>query len=182
MYEVELKVPADLAAVRASLAERDATALGTVEQVDTYLDAPHRDFGETDEALRVRRERSAEGTEARVTYKGPLVEAASKTREEVETGVASADEAEAVFAALGFEPVATVEKRRERFELDGYTLALDEVAGVGEFLEVETHAESVAPAREGARELLAELGIDPDDHVRTSYLAMVLAGDGDVES
>lgn len=161
MYEVELKVPADR---------------GTVEQVDTYLGAPHRAFAETDEALRVRRETPVDGDpEATLTYKGPLVEAASKTREEIETGVGSPEATEALFGALGFDPVATVEKRRERYELEGYTVTLDRVADVGEFVEVETHAEAVEPAREGARALLADLGLDPGDHVRTSYLAMLLA-------
>ena len=32
--------------------------------------------------------------------------------------------------------------------------------------------------REGARDLLRDLGLDPEDHVRTSYLELVLeAGD-----
>lgn len=176
MYEVELKVPADLAAVREALADRDAVDRGSVEQVDVYLGAPHRDFGETDEALRIRRETRRGGDEpsATLTYKGPLVEAASKTREEIETAVGTADEAEALLGALGFDPVRTVEKHRERYELEGYTVTLDRVTGVGEFVEVETHAEDVEPAREGARAILTDLGLDPDEHVRTSYLAMLL--------
>ena len=60
MYEVEVKVAADHAAVRERLPD-EAEALGTVEQVDTYFDAPHRDFAATDEALRLRRERRVDG-------------------------------------------------------------------------------------------------------------------------
>lgn len=173
MYEVELKVPADHDAVRQRLQSAGATAAGSVRQADTYYDPPHRDFAVTDEALRIRRE-TDDGETVRVTYKGPLVEQASKTREEVETSVGDADAAGEIFERLGFEPVATVLKDRTEYTHGGYTIALDDVADLGQFVEIETRAEEVDPARDRAREILADLGLDPDDHLRTSYLEMVL--------
>jgi adenylate cyclase class 2 len=196
MYEVELKVRADHAVVRDRLAELGAAHVERVEQADTYYDAPHRDFAETDEALRVRRETvvavrddtdadaktdadsaSEAPTEARVTYKGPLVDDTSKTRQEFETGVADGETMGNVLDGLGFEPAAVVEKTRDRYRLDDYVVTLDSVAGVGEFVEVEREVpeSEVATAREGAFELLERLGLDPDDTIRTSYLGMVLA-------
>jgi adenylate cyclase class 2 len=177
MYEVELKVPADHATVRERLAGLDAEPLGEVRQVDTYYDAPHRDFAETDEALRVRRETTDEGTTAKLTYKGPLVDDTSKTREEFETGVDDGDTAGDVFERLGFEPAAVVEKGRERFRVGDYVVTLDAVTDVGEFVEVEREVPEAKldSAREGAFDLLARLGLDPDDTVRTSYLGMLLA-------
>ena len=80
-----------------------------------------------------------------------------------------------VLRELGFEPAATVEKRRERFDHEGYMITLDTVAGLGEYVEVETESESVAPAREGATDVLSELGLDPSDQIRTSYLSLLLA-------
>jgi adenylate cyclase class 2 len=76
MYEVEVKVEADHERVRERLGELEADRVGSVEQVDTYYDAPHRDFAETDEALRLRREidRDSGETTTKVTYKGPIVE------------------------------------------------------------------------------------------------------------
>jgi adenylate cyclase class 2 len=174
MYEVELKLGADHEVVRERLRALDADPLGTVEQADTYYEHPVREFAETDEAFRVRRETADGETEARVTYKGPLVEAASKTREEFETGVDDGATMERLLEELGFEPFETVEKRRERFELEGYTVTLDAVTGLGEYVEVETEAEAVEPAREGAVDLLSELGLDPDDQIRTSYLGLLL--------
>ncbi|MDZ7702651.1 MAG: class IV adenylate cyclase [Halobacteriales archaeon] len=172
MYEVELKVPADLGAVRDRLETLGATAEGAVEQVDTYVDHPARSFAETDEALRVRRE----GGAAVLTYKGPKVDAGSKTRLELETGVDDGETAEAVLEALGFEAVARVEKRRERYSLDGYTVSLDAVAGVGEFVEVEAGGEEaeIDELRAGAEAVLERLGLDPADQVRTSYLELLL--------
>jgi adenylate cyclase class 2 len=184
VYEVELKLPADHDTVRERLHEAGATPRGTVVQVDTYYDAPHREFAETDEALRVREETtgatSVDGETAtgddeptvELTYKGPLVGSASKTREERETAVTDGEAVSAILEELGFTPAVTVEKERERFELDGYTVALDEVRELGAFVEVETEADTVEPAREGAERILRELDLDPDDQLRTSYLEL----------
>jgi adenylate cyclase class 2 len=179
MYEVELKVRAPHDAVRDRLDALGAERIGSVTQIDTYYDAPHRDFAETDEALRVRRE-GDDGSTTRVTYKGPLVETASKTRREIETGVADADRFDRVLDALGFSPAATVEKERERYALDGYTVTLDTVADLGEFVEIEREAaeSAVGTVREGAVDRLRDLGLDPDEQIRTSYLGLLLDSSG----
>ena len=215
MYEVEVKLPADHAAVRRRLAELDAEPLGAVIQRDTYYDAPHREFAETDEALRIRRvsnrgdgsdgddedhgssgddggRGSGEGDESdaierevgeqddeaetRITYKGPLVDDDSKTRREHETGVDDGETMDAILRALGFEPAAVVEKERDRFRVGEYTVTLDDVTDLGEYVEVETESDDVDAAREGAFALLADLGLDPDDQIRTSYLGLLLDG------
>lgn len=179
MYEVEVKVRADRDVVRRRLEDGGATFEGSVRQVDTYFDAPHRDYADTDEALRIREQRGDDGTlTAVVTYKGPLVEAESKTREEFETTVGDPETAAAIFEGLGFTPAATVEKDRDFYALDGYTVTLDDVTGLGEFVEVETETtrqEEVEPAREKAISLLRDLGLDPDDQIRASYLGLLLS-------
>jgi adenylate cyclase class 2 len=185
MYEVELKVEAEHGPVRRALDEADATPVDHVRQIDTYYDAPHREFAETDEALRLRRETELDeegerlATETKMTYKGPLVEAESKTREEHETGVDDDEAAAGILDGLGFEPAATVEKERERFALDDYTVTLDSVDGLGSFVEVEreTTEDGIESVRRGAQDLLRDLGLDPDEQVRTSYLGLLLAGD-----
>ena len=190
MYEVELKVQAAHEPIREALAAREATRLGTVRQADTYYDAPHRSFADTDEALRLRHETREGGTEERegdtaederetthLAYKGPLIEAASKTREEAETAVTDPDATGAILDALGFTPAARVTKHRERFVLGAYTVALDSVEDLGTFVEVERTVEAddgIGAARDGARELLADLWLDPDDQIRTSYLELLL--------
>jgi len=202
MFEVEVKLRASHDAVRPALAEADAVFVERVTQVDTYYDAPHRDFAETDEALRLRRETRESDVEGeldrrsdddaaqadqgaattKLTYKGPLVDADSKTREEHETGVDDGDTAAAIFDGLGFEPAAVVEKHRTFYELDGYTVTLDQVAGLGEFVEVEAETEAsddVASVREGAFDVLRTLGLDPTDQIRTSYLGMLLEADAE---
>ena len=117
-------------------------------------------------------------TSTAITYKGPLVEAASKTREEFETGVSDPEAAAGILDGLGFEPAATVEKRRERWTLDGATVTLDSVTDVGEFIEIEltaVDAAGIEDARERAIAALDRLGLDADDQLRTSYLELLLA-------
>lgn len=176
MYEVEVKVRAAHERVREVLDEQEAESVGRVEQVDTYFDASHRDFAARDEALRLRAERTDGEAEAVITYKGPLVEAESKTREEIETGIESLEDMQAVLEAIGFEPAATVEKTRDRYRLDGFTISLDVVAGLGEFVEIEAEApeDDIEATREAAFAVLESLGLDPTDQIRTSYLGLLL--------
>ena len=184
MYEVEIKVPAALATVRERLREAGAERVDVRRQRDTYYEAPHRNFAETDEALRIRRETPVddgaedEDADATVTYKGPLLEAASKTRAEHETGVDDGEALAAVLSGLGFEPAATVEKRREFWSYDGFTVTLDAVAGLDEYVEIEREVEAesdVDATREAAVAALDRLGLDADEQVRTSYLGLLLA-------
>jgi adenylate cyclase class 2 len=180
MYEVELKVRADLETVRGRLAELGADRVDAVRQRDTYYDAPHREFAETDEALRIREEtHDGEGT-TRLTYKGPRIDETTKTREEFETAAEDSDALEGILDGLGFSPAATVEKEREHYAIEGFTVTLDSVTDVGEFVEVEVDVESegeVDAAREEAIALLKRLELDPEASVRTSYLGLLLAGE-----
>lgn len=175
MYEVEVKLNADHPPVRARLEDADAQFLGSVTQTDDYYNHPTRDFAETDEALRIRREPN-EDERGELTFKGPLVETESKTRRELETGVDDAETLASILTALDFDAVATVRKTRDRYSLDGFTVSLDEVDGVGTFVEVETTAleSAIDDERERAYDLLRRLGLDPADHTTQSYLEMVL--------
>jgi len=177
MYEVELKVPADHETVRAGLEQAGASHVESVTQEDTYYDAPDRDFVETDEALRIRRETTSGGeSRTAVTYKGPLVDENSKTREEAETYVEDDEAMHAVLSGLGYDAAATVTKERERYHLDGCTVTLDAVEGLDEFVEIELEADeqAISDARSRAATVLETLGLDPDNQIRTSYLELLL--------
>src|SRR3990172_1174758 len=97
------------------LAELGARLGPPIVQVDQYLNHPCRDFAQTDEALRIR----TVGDATFVTYKGPKLDATSKTRHELELPIAGRPgEFSDLLTALGFKPVATVEKTRRPFTLD----------------------------------------------------------------
>ena len=70
--------------------------------------------------------------DARLTYKAPLPDAvvagrAAKRREETEIGVSSAADAEKILIALGYRPVASYEKVRESWMLEGAHVDMDEL-------------------------------------------------------
>jgi adenylate cyclase class 2 len=56
-------------------------------QCDEYFNHPCRDFGQTDEAFRIR---SCNG-QTKLTYKGPRLDTVTKTREELELEIPSTE-------------------------------------------------------------------------------------------
>jgi adenylate cyclase class 2 len=180
MLEVEMKFPgADFTALERQLAAWGARADAPLDEADHYFNAPDRDFGVTDEALRLRRI----GPANRVTYKGPKRGTRGKTRTEIEVPLGEGDETAAQFremlVQLKYRPVAVVRKHRRiyRLERDGFALevCLDEVEGLGRFAEVEIQApeDQLAEAERVLRDTAAALGLGREE--RRSYLEMLLA-------
>jgi len=195
VYEVEQKYPvADVAALEARLAGVAAGWHGVVEQADRYFGHPNRDFAATDEALRLRR--TDDGVW--ITWKGPRLDASAKTRREIELPLAeaavpaAAGGAPAVAAsppatldrwtdlleALGFRRVREVAKRRRLATVawDGVLIdvAIDYVAGLGDFVEFELQADAagIALAATRVESLARHLGCTcPEPR---SYLEMLL--------
>ena len=179
MLEVEMKFPVtDLAPLQKRLAEWDAAQQAVLQEADHYFNAPDRDFARTDEALRVRRV----GSTNFVTYKGPKLDAQTKTRTEVEVRLADGDAIATAFGQLlthlGYRPVAVVRKERRtwRLEREGFSVdvCLDRVEDVGEFVELEIQApeEQLQKAREVLLRCAGALGLTTSE--RRSYLELLL--------
>jgi len=185
VYEVELKFRvADPAGIERRLAALGGRFAPAVEQVDRYFAHPSRDFAASDEALRLRRV----GDDVAVTWKGPRIDAATKTRREIELGLAPVEPADGdatiarwtgLLEALGFRQVREVAKRRRvavvPWDGDEVEVALDVVAGLGSFLELEQRAAEglVDRARERIESLACDLGCTVPE--RRSYLELLLA-------
>jgi adenylate cyclase class 2 len=179
MLEVEMKFRlADWAPLVATLTEWGATPDPVRKDTDNYFNAPDRDFARTDEAVRVRRV----GTSNVLTYKGPKIDTATKTRTEIELKLADgpnpAADAVKFLSALGYRPVAVVSKMRTvyHFERHGFPIqvCLDDVGTVGKFVEVEVMAEpaQLDAAKQAVMTTAAELGLT--DQERRSYLRLLL--------
>jgi adenylate cyclase class 2 len=177
--EVEQKFPvADAAALARQLAELGAVEGSTDQQVDCYYAHPARDFARTDEALRLRRV----GPRNYVTYKGPKLDAATKTRREIELelprGEEAAENAARLLEVLGFHLVADVGKRRIHhtvaWEGQAVEVSLDRVEGLGDFVELEVMAskDKVDAARSAIASFAARLGLANSE--RRSYLELLL--------
>ena len=182
-YEVELKFPlASPSEMLSRLVSLGAVAASPVEQIDRYFNHPARDFGDTDEAFRIR----SVGEANCVTYKGPRVDSATKTRREIEVSFADGPEAASqmaeVWQSLGFRFVREVRKTRMPLTLDWqqrvYDLALDDVPPLGTFLEIELLANEAGrdAARDAILALARELSLSNSE--RRSYLELLLAATG----
>jgi adenylate cyclase, class 2 len=149
-----------------------------IVQVDRYFAHPARNFAQTDEALRIRRV----GKRNFVTYKGPKLDATTKTRRELELPLTPGAQAAEVFVelleALGFSSVREVRKTRRAAHVpwrgSEIEVALDDVDRVGQFVE---DSENPTAARELVASLAAELGLETVE--RRGYLELLLAAGGD---
>jgi adenylate cyclase class 2 len=148
------------------------------EQIDTYFQHPSRDFAKTDEAFRLRQI----GEENFFTYKGPKLDAETKTRRELEVPLApggAAHDYQQLLAALGFRVGGVVRKQRRKGETRvgdrDVELAWDEVDGLGTFLELEivTGEAERAQATAALRELAQTLELAHAE--RRSYLELLLS-------
>lgn len=178
-WEVEQKFRLnDAHAVCEQLAALGVAFDSPVEQIDRYFDHPARDFAQTDEAFRLRQV----GERNFVTYKGPKVDPATKTRRELEldlpSGEAICQQFVELFTALGFRAVGAVRKRRRNgslaWEGQCVVLALDDVESVGQFLELEIAADDqgLAPAKSSIQSLAQRLQLGSGE--RRSYLELLL--------
>jgi len=177
--EVEQKFPvADLSDTEQRLIELGARFDESIQQSDGYLAHPARDFRLTDEALRIRRV----GDSCYVTYKGPKIDKTTKTRREIELplagGVEGANQFRELLLALGFTPVADVNKTRRAAHLTyqgrPVEVALDEVVGLGVFVEIELSADEdeLEAAKDALHALAEELSLHTPE--RRSYLHLLL--------
>lgn len=179
MLEVEMKFPLTEPHRLEEILQSWGASRGVLrEETDHYFNAPDRDFARTDEALRLR----SIGLENMVTYKGPKLDAQTKTRTEIEVPLGGGDVAarnfQTLLTHLGYRPAAVVRKRRRVYHLNReefrMEVCLDDVEEVGLFAELEIQApESLLDrARHVLMETAAELGLH--DSERRSYLELLL--------
>jgi adenylate cyclase, class 2 len=172
MLEIELKVRIPtLDPVRERLVIKNAEFRGKVHEHDIYYNAPHRDFGKTDEAVRVRYTDS----HAVVTYKGPKIRKYGlKAREELNFAVESGETFETMLLRLGFTKTTEVNKWRENYKLGRASISLDTVDELGTFAEIEILAENDKENPTGIIEQIAkEIGADGTPLLE-SYLELIL--------
>jgi len=173
LLEIEVKIPnADHKELKRRLKLLGAECLGEDNQEDLYLTHPCRDFGETDEALRLR---SANG-DSFLTYKGPKIDAGSKTREEMEIMVEEPESLLSLLEKLGFRKVARVGKRRISYHHAGVKICLDKVEGLGDFVELEYMGQELERGQKAIGDLMTKLRLKGNE--RRSYLELLLEKGG----
>ena len=180
MIEVEVKLPVeDLNEIKRKLVKIGFEESSCIEERDTYFDNQQGDIRANDEALRVRetKDHRTGKIRAQINFKGKRLDAGTMTREELETGVENGEISRKILQAIGYIPVAPeVIKERIMLRRESVTACLDNVRGLGEFLELEILADSKKQkdaALGQIENILNNLGYQISDTVRTAYLSML---------
>ena len=172
MIEVEVKARIDsFKEMEERLDELGAAKTKTEFQEDIYFASPIVDFGETDEALRVR----TTNNDIFITYKGPKLNEKAKTRKEVEMSIESAEKARDIFEEIGFAPARIVRKNRKYYSYENFEISLDDVEGLPPYMEIEialNDSEDYSQAQDKIFELFERLGVT-DGFERTSYMELL---------
>lgn len=180
MIEVEIKLPVlDLEIIREKLTQIGFQESGYEREQDTYYDNAAEDIRTGGQALRIRETTNliTGKATAQINFKGKKLDQVTVTRQELETGIADGETGRQILEAIGFHRVMPeVIKERRELKRDEMTACLDQVAGLGSFLELEIMAEKEADrdvAMEQIEAVLSQLGYRVSDTVRSSYLSML---------
>ena len=184
MIEVEVKLPAaDLNMIKGKLLKTGFIETAFIEEHDTYFDNEQGDIRANGEALRVRetKDHLTGKSRAQINFKGRKLDSRTMTREELETGVENGAVCRKILQAIGYMP-AEPEVIKDRTMLqkmmqkESVTACLDDVHGLGGFLELEILADSEEKkdaALGKIEDILNSLGYQISDTVRMSYLSML---------
>ncbi len=179
MFEVELKFPVDShEMIRQQLKSLEVTSESVSEHCDEYFNHSLLDFAAQDIALRFR----SRANQHILTYKGPNLDQRAKVREEIELDFEPADKDKfrRMLFGMGFHSVAEVNKKRDSIavvcEGQAIEVCLDEIQGVGTFVELEQVVGSkseIEAAKRNLESLAVRLGITGQP-TTVSYLEMLL--------
>ena len=179
MIEVEVKVSINNIDLCVSeFLDKGFSREAYVEEIDTYYTSEFRDFRVTDEALRVRESKdliTGKG-EAYITYKGKKLDNVSMSRLEHETKVGNGAIIKQILESIGFKPVPPVEKVRIELRRGNISACIDDVKGLGGFLELEILVQKEEQREEALTEIertLKQLGLEMSNSITQSYLSML---------
>lgn len=144
--------------------KKSAKFLSDNRQIDRYFNAPHRNFLEPEhpvEYLRLRESGKVGSINYKYWYKDD--KRASTHCDEYESEISSTSALKKILTRLDFKEYLTVDKHRKSYQLsNAFELDLDEVTGLGYFIEIETLRDfgSVEKARAEIMKLAKSLKID----------------------
>jgi adenylate cyclase, class 2 len=175
--EIEIKVKVERLAPLLALMEKEGKYEGEVRQVDEYFTPAHKNYTSVfpvNEWLRLRDENG----KFSINYKNYHRDENGRSLycDEYETHVEAMDKTEKIFGALGIRPLVKVDKVRRQWAYKDYGIAVDSVAGLGDFVEIEFNGESADPKRTMSEmmEFLKGLGVGRIRRNQQGYPFMLL--------
>lgn len=179
MIEVEVKLPL----FRRSIVERGLMEQGfqpgdLIRESDVYYTSDFHDFMKADEALRIRESDNLTQIQSTctLTFKGPKIDTISMTRKELETEVTSPEDCRGILEALGYRPLFPVNKLRQYYVKENVHACVDQVEGLGSFMELEILVEEEAEREEALKKIetiLYDLDLSLKESTTHSYLWML---------
>lgn len=155
--EIKLRFDSAEEAREKILALGASPLLGRRLQEDCLFDTEDEHLRRQRSTLRVR----SEGGKALLTWKGPVIPAAIKIREEYETVVADGAALQTILEEIGLHVWFRYEKYREEFTADDVVIAVDETP-MGVFVEIEGGEQAI-------HRTAAALGKTAADYITDSY-------------
>ncbi len=182
--EIEIKYPVSklvFAKVKKTLA-KIATVEKESHEIDTYYNAPHRDFLAPKYAYEYLRLRHKNG-KCILNYKHLYPEdKREKTHsDEYETALEKHDQIQHILTSLNFKEYLVVDKKRITFDYKGeLEIAMDEVKGLGLFIEIETKKDSgtVTEARKAITAFAKKIGIATNTRDKDGYVLALMKKKG----
>jgi len=163
-FEIEAKLKVDsLPEVEQKLAELGADFQAEQLQTDFLFDDANATLTTADRCLRLRRQLVDGSERFFLTYKGAKEKSDFKKRQEIEIEIIDAESTQKLFSALGYKKVLVVEKKRRLWQLDGCSVALDQLPLLGAFVEIE------GPDDETITDVQQRLGLADLSHIAKSY-------------
>ncbi len=163
--EVEIKAKIeDVEKIEEKIKNLNAHLVKEVVEEDIYFNHPCRDFSDTDEALRIRNDKT-------LTYKGRKVDIDTKSREEITAKICNIENTIKILEKLGFHKAGEVRKRRKYYKIGKITISIDYVENLGNFIEIECIGdyEDCKEAVIGFSRILKLKNL-----IRSSYLEMLI--------
>lgn len=178
--EVEVKIPvSSLEDTVKRLKQCGFCLAGACREEDVYYNSVYYDLREQDKALRIRRVTDLDTGKTRAEFncKGPKLDQVSVSRTELEMRLETPEILERILEELTFLPVpCAVRKTRFTYTKGRITAVVDQVEGLGNYLELEIigQGEGQRPAcLKEIEAIMKELGYEQKDTIRNSYLSML---------
>lgn len=174
--EVEIKLPAPEAVAEGLLTRLRSAGASESRQIDEYFDDPIDSFTTREPIerwLSVRDRRVPVLNHKRFHF-GP--DGLATHNEESELPIGSVAEGKAFLVALGYRSLVVVDKTRTEAKLDGFIVAVDEIPGLGFFVEIEADEArgTIEETRAALVDYASSLGLDPSSEDHRGYPYMMI--------
>jgi len=172
--EIEIKATFDnRKKLKKSLEKLGAKAEKEKHQIDEYYNHPSRDTRETKEYIRLRY-KDGENTGIFAHH----INMSDGVNKEFEVPVGNINVFKEILLGLNFPLLGTIDKKRETFKFGEFTITIDEVKDIGNFVEIEVDGEEseIETKKAQCMEMLEKIGLSKENLCEKIWLCDIATG------